>query len=242
MKKLTALLCATFATSAAFAEWQYFDNVEYFYQPEEITSLTSPSRRVYSLAELEAMGTSAPRNFLHFAYGGLNPDAPINVPLSATWPTDYSGLIVTGDLASKQLAQGPTCCDAFQTEAGTQMGWILSSAYTAPQSHVNLQVRYNTGPNNYPQPWPGYWSKLGMEFSIKIPSSGLSPANPVPPAVYVTGQLLIFDVADDPAAAGSRKFWVQPSVFFQGQGSRSNLPMKAISPSTGIPACISSMA
>jgi hypothetical protein len=207
---LLALAGASFIACAANAETQYWSGVEYYYTPESINSLTG---KIYSLENLWG-GTPAPTNQLHFRHGGLGA-APFSDPVY--WAVnDYTGIAPATPLTAKQISRSPNCCfSTFQVEAGSgydtgQFGWVMSTAWVPlPENpdlqFVNMQGTY-VWPSSQPiRPWITSSSRLGFEFSMKIPSAGISYGA----KSYVTAQIAIHD-------GSGHYFWMQPVIYLNG--------------------------
>jgi hypothetical protein len=166
---------------AAHSEVQRWSGIEYYYQPE------TTARSVYSLESLKA-GTERPFGTLHFLHGQY------------------------GDAFTKAGA-----CSAFgrpddDGADATALGWTMRTecaplADDLPHRFVNMQANVVWKTSERPQPWPSASSRFGMEFSVRIPSAGVSAGA----RGYATAQVGIHD-GDD------HFFWLQPVIWLSGFG------------------------
>lgn len=195
------------ASGAAQAESQRWSAVEYYYKPEALGSLAG---RIFSLESLRA-GQPRPLGKLHFVHGEYGYPAFSEAPAWSV--SDYTGLPGSEPADEKQGGTGD--CSAFQVEAGKGLevgsaGWVMKTGCVAlsddpAHRFVNMQANVTWAPDQMPRPWATGDSRFALEFSLKIPSAGVSNGA----KAYATAQLAIHDGA-------GHFFWLQPPLFLAG--------------------------
>ena len=198
------LLAATGAVHAASQRWS---GIEYYYKPETLGSLDG---RIFSLESLRA-GKPRPSGVLHFVHGEYGYEAFSQAP---SWSvSDYTGLPGLQPADEKQGGSGD--CSAFQVEAGKGLdagssGWVMKTSCSplpADPAHrfVNMQANVSWAQDQMPRPWATDSSRLGVEFSLKIPVARVLTGA----KGYATAQVAIHD-------GEGHFFWLQPTLFLAG--------------------------
>lgn len=200
-------LALLLACGAVQAEAQRWSGIEYFYRPEALGSLDA---RVFSLESLRA-GTPRPPGVLHFVHGEYGYAAFSQAP---GWSaSDFTGL--PGTEPADERHGGPGACSAFQVEAGQGLdvgssGWVMKagcSPLSDDPAHrfVNMQANVTWPLDAMPRPWATEGSRLGLEFSLKLPTARMLAGA----KGYATAQVAIHD-------GDGHFFWLQPMLFLAG--------------------------
>ena len=195
------------ASAAVHAESQRWSAIEYYYQPESLGSLEG---RVFSLEGLRA-GQPRPLGLLHFVHGEYGYSAFSEAPRWSV--SDYTGL--PGSEPADEKHGGAGECSAFQVEAGKGLevgssGWVMKtscSPLSDDPAHrfVNMQANVTWTADQMPRPWATASSRLGVEFSLKIPTARVRSGA----KGYATAQVAIHD-------GDGHFFWLQPLLFVAG--------------------------